>query len=191
MKYLISLSLFLAATQAFSESTSTGNQLAHFICQHSEFDHVLILEQVSVVPLDKGTTGGFDTIDGSVFIDADSPRTYTGKAKFRMKILDANFESLNFSDQSKEEIIKDLLARPAELGQDGKAMKYTGFGFRSLSRFVFISKDYGDFFRRVDISLEGEEYYRVSTNNGRKGYSNGARRQQARLGREITLGWRI
>ena len=170
MKYLISLSLFLAATQAFSEATPRGNQLLRFVCPYSdEVDHLLILEQKSVVRVDDEleTVGG--SVDGSALIDlGDKAEFVSGQAKFRMRIFDAN---LNLPDGSKEEFIEDLLGKPAGLDWDNKLMDYTGYGLRIDDTFIFVSTGPYDFFRRVDIYLKGELKDLVSTNNGAWGYS--------------------
>ena len=159
MKYLISLSLFLAATQAFSEATPTGNHLLRFVCQEYSIEdplnNVLLLEQLSVIPLDKkSVAGGFDTVDGSVLIDPDDyVRFYTGEVDFRMRI----FKTSLISDQrSADQIIEDLIQREADLDVEGQLMDYTGYGVRVLSEFRFISTGSSEFVKDVSISLLDE-----------------------------------
>ena len=126
-----------AGPLAADTARPTGHSLVRFVCQKysvlsgERLNRVVVTEQLSVQSID-----GNDTVDGSDLIDIEG-ELYTEKAPFRMRIY--NDVSLVSSEQTKEEIIADLLHKPAGRDVDGDLMDFSGKGRRFKGRFTFSS----------------------------------------------------
>ena len=105
---------------------------------------MIILEQTSV----KAVKDTSDIIDGSAMTDPQWGFR-TRQTTFRMRIY--NGVSLVSDEKTKEEIIEELLKKPASRDIDGDLMDFTGSGSRTSSTFVFRPKPYD--FKSLSVDL--------------------------------------
>lgn len=158
MKHLISLILFFSVTNAF---TAESNSLLRFTCQKYYIsdgelaNRVFILEQTSIKQIDSS-----QVIDGSDLINPKG-KYYTGETEFRMRIYNA---SLISDDQTKEEIIEELLKQEASRDTTNRLLDFKGTGGRLELTIDFGSKD--PYNKSILIDLNDLSEAQMQTNSG-------------------------
>ena len=104
---------------------------------------VVIVEQLSVERI-----GGTDIVDGAALVNPGG-KSYTGQAAFRMRIFRS--ASLMSYGKTREEVVEELLRRPASTDLRGFTMDFSGIGSRLNDTFGFGSTSPYDKSLTVDL----------------------------------------
>ena len=138
-----------------------GHSLVRFVCHRGEdqgyINRVIIVEQTSIKTIENSLA---DTVDGSEIIDPQVD--YTDQTPFRMRIYDD--VSLVSNERTKEEVIEELLGKPAGRDLNGELMDFTGTGYSMNNIFKFNSTT--PYEKSLYVYLKEEFEGEVDTNNG-------------------------